>query len=138
MPLLLRLVGIIRNVKYPLESTNRSAIVSDYAIIVTAYGQATQLPKVVESLLDLDYDRFVIYIVADNCDVSELHFAAENVRLLVPTQVLASNVKSHEYAISSFIRSHQRVVIIDSDNLVDPGFLTEVDRMFADGYEAVQ
>ena len=90
----------------------------DYGIIVTAYEYTQQLPAVVSSLLQLNYDRFHIYVVADKCDITGLHFPPDKVSLLRPEQVLGSNTRSHFYAIRNFIRPHSHLTIIDSDNLV--------------------
>lgn len=110
----------------------------DYAVIVTAYGQATQLPEVIDSLLQLRYSNYLIYVVADNCDVSSLAISDERVIILSPETVLASNTRSHFYAINRFVRPHERLVIIDSDNLVDPELLTELNVFFDQGFQAVQ
>jgi len=110
----------------------------DYGIIVTAYQQVDSLPAVVASLLKLNYSNYLIYIVADNCDISGLNFADERVILLRPENTIASNTGSHFYAIRNFKRPHTRVTIIDSDNLVDPEYLHELDKRFNQGFVAVQ
>ncbi|MCE7041484.1 glycosyltransferase [Dyadobacter sp. CY312] len=110
----------------------------DYAVIVTAYEQTDQLPEVVQSILTSHYKNFIIYVVADNCDVSNLHFASDQVVLLRPPTVLAGNVRSHFYAINHFIRPHSHLTIIDSDNLVVPDYLTELNVFFRQGFKAVQ
>lgn len=110
----------------------------DYAIIVTAYEQTHMLPSVVSSLLDLNHSNYHIYVVADKCDISALSFVDERVTLLRPEKVLASNTRSHFYAIDRFKRPHDRLTIIDSDNLVDTSYLKALDHFFAMGYEAVQ
>lgn len=111
---------------------------ADYAIIVTAYEQTDLLPSVVESLLQLNYNNYIIYIVADKCDVSGLSFSDERVVVLRPEEVLASNVRSHFYAIDHFKRPHARLTIIDSDNLVDSEYLNQLNIYFDKGYSAVQ
>ena len=111
---------------------------ADYAIIVTAYEQTHMLPAVVSSILRLRYSRYLIYVVADNCDISQLNFDDERVILLRPPTVLASNTQSHFFAIKHFKRPHNRLTIIDSDNLVDPEYLNELDGYFARGFEAIQ
>ena len=111
---------------------------ADYALIVTAYQQTHQLRDVIESLLRLRYSRYHIYVVADNCDASVLAFNHPRVLVLRPETVLASNTKSHFYAIQRFIRSHERLVIIDSDNRVDPDLLTRMNAVFNLGFQAVQ
>jgi cellulose synthase/poly-beta-1,6-N-acetylglucosamine synthase-like glycosyltransferase len=111
---------------------------NDYAIIVTAYQQTGLIPEVIDSILKLNYTNFLIYIVADNCDVTDLHFSDERVILLRPEKVIASNTGSHFYAISHFQRNHKLLTIIDSDNLVHKDYLSELDQYFSLGFQAVQ
>lgn len=110
----------------------------DYAIIVTAYEQTHTLPAVVSSILKLNYTNYHIYLVADKCDVSDLHFDSQKVSVLRPEQTLASNTKSHFYAIQRFIRAHNYLTIVDSDNLVHSELLNEFNQQFSRGYQAVQ
>jgi len=137
-PVVLLLVyGLRKSVTSP--SKTRAILKSpDYAIIVTAYEQTQQLPSVVSSLLKLNYSNYHIYVVADKCDISNLHFPEGKVLLLRPEQVLGSNTRSHFYAIRNFIRPHSHLTIIDSDNLTDPEYLNELNVYFEQGYEAVQ
>lgn len=110
----------------------------DYAVIVTAYEQTNQLPLVVDSLLRLNYENYLIYIVADKCDISNLRFDSSKVILLRPENTLASNVRSHFYAIANFKRQHELITIIDSDNLADPEYLNQLNTFFDKGFDAVQ
>ena len=111
----------------------------DYAIIVTAFQQTTMLPAVVKSLLNLDDDNYVVYIVADDCILTEdLMFNDERIIVLFPPHVLASNTASHFYAINNFIRPHDRLTIIDSDNLVQADYLNQLNVWFSKGFHAVQ
>lgn len=110
----------------------------DYAVIITAYQYVNTLPDVVASVLKLNYDNFMVYVVADNCDVSTLHFDDARVILLRPEEVLRGNTKSHFYAIKHFVRDHDILTIIDSDNIVDPEYLNQLTPYFAGGFEAVQ
>ncbi len=110
----------------------------DYAIIVTAYQQTNLLPLVVSSILKLDYSNYLVYIVADNCDISNLKFDDDRVVLLRPPEVLASNTKSHFFAINHFKRPHEILTIIDSDNLVEPSYLNKLNLLFEQNFQAVQ
>lgn len=110
----------------------------DYAVIVTAYEQTHTLYSVVESLLLLNYSNYVVYIVADKCDISGLDFDNERIIVLRPEETLASNTRSHFYAINRFIRPHQCLTIIDSDNLVEPDYLNQLNVWFNKGFKAVQ
>ena len=110
----------------------------DYAIIVTAYEQTDHLAAVVSSIQKLKYSNYTVYIVADKCDVSDLNFADKRVVVLRPPETLASNTRSHFYAINHFERAHDLLTIIDSDNLVDPKYLNELNKFFDQGFLAVQ
>jgi cellulose synthase/poly-beta-1,6-N-acetylglucosamine synthase-like glycosyltransferase len=137
-PVVLLIIYSIRG-KDKLVPRNAAAnSLPDYGIIVTAYEYTQQLPAVVSSLLQLNYDRYHIYVVADKCDITGLHFPTERVSLLRPEQVLGSNTRSHFYAIRNFIRPHSHLTIIDSDNLTDPQYLNELNVYFNAGFQAVQ
>ena len=135
LPLFLYIIYSFRR-KSEIAAPNTTE--ADYAIIVTAYEQTQLLPTVVASLLQLNYHNYLIYIVADNCDISGLEFKSNKVILLRPEQTLSSNTRSHFYAIKNFRRPHQRLTIIDSDNLVDPEYLNELNKYFDKGFIAVQ
>ena len=131
-------IFLIYLIKPKTRNYNKSKKVGDYAIIITAYEQINALLPVVASLLLLKYKNYLIYIVADNCDVSELNFENDNVIVLKPEETLSSNTRSHFYAINRFKRNHNRITIIDSDNLVEPDYLDELNEYFDNGYSAVQ
>ena len=124
--------------KQKLTSIAFTTLEADYAIIVTAYEQTHTLPPVIDSLLKLQYNNYIIYIVADKCDVSKLHFADDRVVVLRPPETLGSNTRSHFYAINNFKRNHERLTIIDSDNLVEPDYLLQLNKYFNAGFKAVQ
>lgn len=136
-PMFLLLIYGLRKIVTTRQPTTGGGF-PDYGIIVTAYEYTAQLPAVVGSLLQLNYGRYHIYVVADKCDISNLHFPEDKVLLLRPEEVLGSNTRSHFYAIRRFIRPHTHLTIIDSDNLTDPQYLNELNVYFNQGYEAVQ
>jgi cellulose synthase/poly-beta-1,6-N-acetylglucosamine synthase-like glycosyltransferase len=119
-------------------SDNRLPQEVDYAVIVTAYEQVLLIPDVVNSILKSNYVSYCIYVVADNCDVSTLVFDDPRVIILRPETKLANNIKSHFYAIDHFVRDHERLTIIDSDNVVDLEYFNELNKLFDSGFKAVQ
>lgn len=137
LPVLLLLIYLIKGSRKGKPAVT-GAKEADYAIIVTAYEQTQLLHGVIKSLLQLRYSNYLIYIVADKCDVTDLVFNDERVIVFRPEQTLASNTRSHFYAINRFKRAHERLVIIDSDNLTDPDFLLRLNEYFDQGFEAVQ
>lgn len=135
LPFLLYVIRSLMANKKTEVAENRQA---DYAIIVTAYEQTDMLPSVINSILKLKYDNYLIYVVADKCDISNLTFGDQRVILLRPIEILSSNIKSHFYAINRFKRPHERITIIDSDNLVHPEYLNRMNISFEQGFKAVQ
>lgn len=130
-----KMVGAGSEWRYGAESDAPKA---DYAIIVTAYEQTDLIPAVIDSILKLRYSNYLVYIVADNCDVSNLHFDDPRIIVLRPENVIASNTGSHFYAIARFQRPHERLTIVDSDNLIHPEYLNALNPHFDAGYIAVQ
>lgn len=134
MPLILSLAGKFRK----RNAIPVATVEADYAVIVTAYQQVNLIPMVVDSILSADYSNYIIYVVADNCDITGLSFDDSRVVILRPAEVLASNTKSHFYAINNFKRKHDRLTIIDSDNLVHGDYFKALNVVFDQGYQAVQ
>lgn len=135
LPLVIYLISLFKRKVLGKQNTISGP---DYAIIVTAYEQTHTLGPVVASILQLNYKKFLVYIVADKCDISQLHFEDERVIVLRPEETLSSNTRSHFYAIHRFKRPHDRLTIIDSDNLVEPDYLDQLNPYFDAGFKAVQ
>lgn len=135
LPLLLY---VLYSVKKRKTFRNSGSPEADYAIIVPAYRQLTYIHSVVASILKMNYSNYLIYIVADDCDVSHLHFDDHRVIVLRPEKPLANHIASHFYAIHRFRRKHERLTIIDSDNIVHPDYLTRISAVFDKGYHAAQ
>lgn len=136
-PVILYCLWKTRRPGAPYQQTSSSPQ-ADYAIIVTAYEQTHTLSAVVSSLLNLNYQNYHIYVIADKCDITGLDFDSPRVSLFRPEVTLASNTRSHFYAIERFIRPHTYLTIIDSDNLVDPEYLNQLNSAFSKGFQAVQ
>lgn len=110
----------------------------DFGLIITAYKETEITLPLVDSLLKQNYDNYLIYLVADECDVSKLKFDDERVVVLKPASKLGSKIKSILYAIDNFKRQHQYVTIFDPDNLAHPKFLGVTNKFLNNGYKAVQ
>lgn len=130
--------------RIPNEVTSKQ----DFGCIITAYKNADIAVPLIESLLKQNYarpegEKYFIYLVADECDVSNLlkiseHWDSERVEILKPETPLRLKAKSIIYAMERFKRAHTATVVFDADNLAHPNFLTEMNRYFEAGYDAVQ
>jgi glycosyltransferase involved in cell wall biosynthesis/cellulose synthase/poly-beta-1,6-N-acetylglucosamine synthase-like glycosyltransferase len=110
----------------------------DFGLIITAYKETEITLPLVDSLLKQNYENYLIYLVADECDVSQLKFNDERVIVLKPEGKLGSKIKSILYAIDNFKRQHQYITIFDPDNLAHPKFLGVTNKFLNNGYKAVQ
>ena len=63
--------------KYPVVSNHNF----DFAAIVTAHQDIRFIPPLVDSFSKQSYAEFLVYIVADDCDISTLKFNDERVRI---------------------------------------------------------
>lgn len=110
----------------------------DFGIIVTAYQHTSMLKNVVESILVSNHTNYHIYVVADHCEANPFEFIHPKVSVLVPSIVLASNTKSHKFAMDNFQRKHEYITIIDSDNLVHQDYLKNISLDFIKGFSSIQ
>lgn len=137
--LLSYLVLNLFKVKTPYQKkpflTNRDF---EFGFIVTAHQEAQFILPIVDSILKQTYPNFYVYVVADDCDVSNMPFTDRRVILLKPQTPLHSKIKSIQYALSNFKKKHDAVIILDSDNLIHPHFLEVMNNHFRKGYRVVQ
>lgn len=110
----------------------------DFAAIVTAHQDARFIPPLVDSLIRQSYKSFIVYVVADDCDISSLNFSDDRIIVLRPDTALHAKIKSIRYAIDHYIRKHDALVIFDSDNLAHPEYLKNLNQYFQKGFKVVQ
>jgi cellulose synthase/poly-beta-1,6-N-acetylglucosamine synthase-like glycosyltransferase len=110
----------------------------DFAAIVTVHRDTRFIKPLVDSFLKQTYSNFIVYVVADDCDISDLHFADERIKILKPETAFHAKIKSIKYAVDQFVRQHDVLVVFDSDNLVHPNYLQNLNHYFQCGFRAVQ
>ncbi len=109
-----------------------------FGILITAHQQTDFLPPIVDSLLKQTYNKFNVYIIADDCDISQLNFTDPRIHILIPPSPLHSKVASLKYGMRHLAERDEVLVIFDPDNLVHPNFLYTLNSWYNQGYEAVQ
>jgi cellulose synthase/poly-beta-1,6-N-acetylglucosamine synthase-like glycosyltransferase len=110
----------------------------EFGFIVTAHQEVQFILPIVDSILKQTYRNFHVYVVADDCDLTSLHFTDTRVTILKPEPALHAKIKSIRYALAHFNRKHDAVIILDSDNLIHPNFLDVMNNHFRKGYRVVQ
>jgi cellulose synthase/poly-beta-1,6-N-acetylglucosamine synthase-like glycosyltransferase len=109
-----------------------------YAAIITAHKDTRFIPPLVDSFIKQSYKNFILYVVADACDITGLDYDDNRIFILKPEPSLNSKIKSINYALDNFVTPHQVMVIFDSDNLVHPDYLKKLNCYFKRGFKVVQ
>lgn len=110
----------------------------DFAAIATVHKDTRFILPLIDSFLKQTYSNFILYVIADDCDISSLNVNNSNVRLLKPEPALNAKIKSIKYAADRFERDHDVMIVFDSDNLVHPAYLENLNNYFCCGFKAVQ
>jgi len=135
--LLLHCIGKMIGIR-PRSTPAGAAKDYTFGILITAHQQTDFLPPIVDSLVKQTYPRFNVYIVADDCDISQLNFPDPRIRVLVPESPLHNQVASLQYGLQHLAERDEVLVIFDPDNLVHPNFLYTLNGWYNKGYQAVQ
>jgi cellulose synthase/poly-beta-1,6-N-acetylglucosamine synthase-like glycosyltransferase len=136
--LLIYAVGRMIGIRPPV--TPRDAVTKDYrfGILITAHQETDFIPPIIDSLLKQTYAAFNVYVVADDCDISQLHFTDPRINILVPPLPLNDQTASLQFGLRHFDDRDEVLVIFDPDNLVHPNFLQVLNAWYNKGYRAVQ
>ncbi len=110
----------------------------DFGNIITAYKNADIAKGLVASLLKQSHQNHHIYLVADDCDISNWDIEHEKVTVLRPSEPLNLKAKSIIHAVENFRRPHDFITVFDADNLAHPAFLSEINRFANAGFQAIQ
>ena len=114
-----------------------------YTLLVPAHNEEAIISRLLESVQRLNYDpgNFKVYVVADNCTDTTARIARQfGADSLVRCD---EERKGKGFAIEWTLRtldlgSTDAVVIVDADNIIDPGFLHGLDEVLDRGIRAVQ
>ncbi|MFT4666936.1 MAG: cellulose synthase/poly-beta-1,6-N-acetylglucosamine synthase-like glycosyltransferase [Polaribacter sp.] len=110
----------------------------DYGCIITAYKNAEIAKPLIHSLLKQPYQNLHIYLVADECDISEFDLSDEKLTVFRPDPSLRLKAKSIIHAMENYVRPHEYTVVFDADNLAHPDFLLEINQYANNGYRSIQ
>ncbi len=110
----------------------------DFAAVITAHQDTRFIAPLVDSFLKQQYSNFVVYVVADDCDISDLNFSDPKIKVIKPEPAFHAKTRSIRFAVDNFIRKHDTIIIFDSDNLVHPEYLKNLNKYFQHGFKVVQ
>lgn len=138
LPFLLLIAFYFTGSRKKIYTNNINGKQYQFAAIITAHQDIRFIPPFVDSFLKQSYPHFKVYVVADDCNISNLSINDDRIVLLKPETALHSKIKSIQYAINHFTAEPDVMIIFDSDNLVHPQYLQNLNGYYQQGFRVVQ
>lgn len=137
-PLVYTLASLVRrDFRYPEAKKKRR-----FVILFPAYKEDLIIEESVESFLRQKYppELFHIVVISDHMQEStDERLSRLPITVLQATYDNSSKAKALNLAMDSLGKDdYDVVVILDADNIVEPDFLTEINKVFDAGIRAVQ
>ena len=116
------------------------------AVLVAARNEANVIGNLLTTLKKQDYpeDMYEIFLVADNCTDNTAEVARGFGAVVYERQNDTERGKGYalHYLLECIARDRGEdyfdgFLVFDADNLVEPDFISEINRTFADGYDVV-
>ncbi len=138
-------VYILISLFVPMKSHKKTSL-HRYAVMISARNEENVLPHLLDSLRAQDYpaDYFTVFVIADNCTDRTAEVARaggavvyerNNANLVgkgYALDFLLSNIKA-DYGEDAF----DAYMIFDADNLLNPDYITEMNKTFSDGHQII-
>lgn len=113
-----------------------------FAVLFPAYKEDRIIVSVVESFLKQNYPQelYNVVVISDHMqDSTNEQLARLPITLLKADYKESSKAKALNFAMDHFQRDQfDVVVILDADNIVEPNFLQEINKVFDAGVQAIQ
>ena len=127
------------------DKPHRPAVLHRYAVLISARNEQNVIGHLLDSINAQDYPKnlVTVFVVADNCTDNTARVAREHGAVVYER---FNHVKVGKgYALNELLghieRDYGRVfdafMVFDADNLLEPNYITEMNRTFSDGYEII-
>ena len=127
------------------DKPHRPAVLHRYAVLISARNEQNVIGHLLDSINAQDYPKnlVTVFVVADNCTDNTARVAREHGAVVYER---FNHVKVGKgYALNELLghieRDFGRVfdafMVFDADNLLEPNYITEMNRTFSDGYEII-
>ena len=127
------------------DKPHRPAVLHRYAVLISARNEQNVIGHLLDSINAQDYPKnlVTVFVVADNCTDDTARVAREHGAVVYER---FNHVKVGKgYALNELLghieKDYGRVfdafMVFDADNLLEPNYITEMNRTFSDGYEII-
>lgn len=124
---------------------HRPEMLHRYAILIAARNEEAVLPHLLDSIRRQNYPSELVttFVVADNCTDRTAELARSRGAVVYPrfnkTQIgkgYAINYLLQQIRENEVMEQFDAFLIFDADNLLEPDFITQINKTVSDGYEA--
>jgi len=123
------------------ELSASDSSLTDFLVFLPAYHEDNVIRQSVEALLAQDYPKthYHVAVISDHMQPDTNHWLSQQpISLLQPVFDNSSKAKALQFAMQQVEHRCERVVILDADNLVAPDFLSRLNIVCRQGYQAIQ
>ena len=126
----------------PIPRSPETAARHRFAVLIPARNEEAVIENLVDSLMRQDYPRecYDVYVIVNNStDRTAALAEVAGAKILRPDGPVSSKGEALRFAFSALRDGDaEAYVIFDADNVVDRGFLSEMNRQYESGAEIVQ
>lgn len=126
---------------YKLQTNNYKLITNKYLILFPAYNEDKVIVHSVKSFLNQTYNSnlYQVVVISDHMTKeTNNQLRTMPITLLCPTFEKSSKAKALQYAMQTVTKPYDKVVVLDADNIVQPDFLTQLNTLCNQPYQAIQ
>lgn len=125
---------------------HKETVIHKIGVLISARNESAVISQLIDSINNQDYpqDSLTVFVVADNCtdntaEISRKHgavvyerFNKEKIGKGYALNFLLKNIEKdyHDNPFDAFI-------VLDADNILEPNYVTEMNKTFSDGYQIV-
>ncbi len=110
----------------------------DFAIIVSINHPGEKVNRMIESLLQLHYTNYLVYVVTNKNINPRFYTDDERIVWLTFSEPVKQPFQLQQYTIDNFKRSHTHAVVLDENCIADTDFLNGLNVCFHQGFQVVQ
>ena len=112
-----------------------------FAVLIAARNEEAVIGNLIDSLKQQSYpaELISIYVVADNCTDSTADVAQAHGATVICRHDCDRIGKGYalQYLLRHIRESYDAYLVFDSDNVVDPNYICEINKIFSAGYDIV-
>lgn len=134
------LIGLFRKIRFPKKAEH----LNHFAVVIPARNESHVIGNLLDSLKEMDYpeDLYDVYAIVNNCtDNTEEVVLQHGAKVLKCEKPVHSKGEVLEFAFEALGKKDPSIdafVIFDADNVVDSGFLKEMNDSLEEGNAIAQ